>query len=273
MRVTQARKRGWLRIVGLASLCVFLGCATTGSERGASQPSIPTEALLRVGVTPTSPPLVFRQAGHLVGLEVELASALAKTAGKSVRFIEVPWADLIPALLEDRIDIIMSGMSVTRLREVRIAFTSPYLRTGQIALVRREDFNEFPSASSIKNTGRRVGFVKGTTGSFLVEQEFPLAAKKSPFASPDQGAQALIEGRIDLLIHDAPIIVWTASEREADSVVPIPSLLTEERFAWGVRKDDTEVLKAANTFLETWKRSGKLDRAIKHWMPFAPELR
>ena len=263
-------RRMWIQLACVVGLCVALGCAATGNEKITSQPDIPKEDMLLVGVTPDSPPLIYKQGDRVVGLEAELASALAETMGKSVRFVELEWSNLIPALLENRIDVVMSGMSITKMREVRIAFTSPYLRAGQMALVRGEDSQKYPSAASIKKTNRRVGFIKGTTGNFLVQKEFQLA-RKTPFSSPEEGAQAIVEERIDFFIHDAPVIWWLASEREVEGLTPLPSLLTEEYLAWGIRKDDTKLLKSANTFLETCKNDGRLRKLIKHWMPFAPD--
>jgi len=119
-------------------------------------------------------------------------------------------------------------------------------------------------------SNRSVGFVKGTTGDFLVQKEFQLA-RKIPYSSPKAGAQAMVEKRIDFFIHDAPIIWWLASEREVEGLTPLPSLLTEEFLAWGIRKDDTTLLKSANILLNTWKNDGRLIKLIKHWMPYAPD--
>ena len=129
-------RRMWVQLVCVVSLCVVMGCAATGNETITAQPDIPKADVLLVGVTPDAPPLIYTQGDRVVGLEAELARALAKTMGKSVRFVKLEWSDLIPALLENRIDIIMSGMSMTEMRLVRIAFSTPYLRAGQMALVR-----------------------------------------------------------------------------------------------------------------------------------------
>jgi len=53
------------------------------------------------------------------------------------------WEDEIEALLNGRIDIIMSGMSITKAREVRIAFTEPYLKSGLLAAFRAEDTKKY----------------------------------------------------------------------------------------------------------------------------------
>jgi len=264
------KKMTWVQTVFFASLIIFLGCATAGNEEIVSQPVVPQENILQVGVTPTSPPTIFRENDRVVGLEADFANALAESMGKKARFVILGWKDLIPALQEKRIDIIMSGMSITEMRQARLTFTAPYLNAGQMALVRMADLRFYPTEDSIKKTQSRVGFIEGTTGGFLVEQEFPLTNRKIPFPSSSRAIQALSEERIDIFIDDAPVIWWKAATQEKAGLVRIPILLTKEQLAWGVRKDDTALLKAANLFLETWKGDGRLKRAITKWMPFSP---
>ena len=266
-------KKRVLQLTCLVVISIFSGCAGTVNNETVPQTAPPPENVLQVGVSPTAPPLVFYQDKGVVGLETEFAGALAKSLGKTVRFIMLGWDDLIPALLEKRVDIIMSGMSVTKMREARISFTSPYLKAGQMALVRNQDSAMYPSAASIKNTQARVGFMQGTTGSFLVQQEFQLTTRKISFGFVKDAIQALVEERVDLFIDDAPVIWYKATTQEAQGLTPIPILLTEESLAWGVRKDDAQLLNAANLFLATWKKDGRLKTAITKWMPFVPDER
>ena len=266
-------KKTWFQTVFFISLVIALGCANTDNEGPVVQPVVPQENILQVGVTPTFPPTIFLENDRVTGLEVDFANALAKSMGKKARFVILGWKDLIPALQEKRIDIIMSGMSITEMRQGRLTFTAPYLNAGQMALVRMADLRFFPTEDSIKKTQSRVGFIEGTTGSFLVAQEFPLTNRKIPFPSSSRAIQALSEERIDIFIDDAPVIWWKAATQEKAGLARIPILLTEEQLAWGVRKDNTELLNSANLFLETWKGDGRLKRAIKKWMPPVPDER
>lgn len=266
-------KKSMTQLICLVMVSILGGCAGTATKETVSQPAPPPENVLQVGVSPTAPPLIFYQDNGVVGLETEFAGALAKSLGKTVRFIMLGWDDLIPALLEKRVDIIMSGMSVTKIREGRISFTAPYLKAGQMALVRNQDAAMYPTAASIKNTQARVGFMQGTTGSFLVQQEFQLTTRKISFGFVKDAIQALVEERVDLFIDDAPVIWYKATTQEAQGLTPIPIFLTEESLAWGVRKDDTQLLDAANLFLKTCKSDGRLKSTITKWMPFVPAER
>jgi len=263
----------WIWLMCMVSLLPFSGCAGTDMGKTVAAPAALEENSLRIGVTPSAPPLIFYQEGRIAGIEADFAAALAQSLGKTPRFVVLAWDDLMPALLEKRIDIIMSGLSVTAMRETRINFTNPYLRAGQMALVRRQDSSLYPSASSIKKTQSRVGFMKGTTSDFLVQKEFQFTNRKIPFTLIKDAIQALVEERIDMFVDDAPVIWWKATAQEAQGLMLIPFFLTEEDLAWGVRKDDTALLESANLFLESWKSSGKLKSAIKQWIPPAPAER
>src|SRR5206468_10265090 len=94
----------------------------------------PGSPALKVGITPEYPPLVFRQPDSTNGLEIELAKALGKELGRPIQFVVLEWEDQIPALLDRQTDIIMSGMSITKTRQLRVAFSKPYLQSELRAL-------------------------------------------------------------------------------------------------------------------------------------------
>ena len=81
--------------------------------------------------------------------------------------------------------------------------------------------------------------------------------------------ELLSDGKIDMIIHDAPIILMLAAENERQGLVPLSSLLTEEYLAWGLRKTEVELLKSANTFLEAIREDGRLDSIVDRWIPFS----
>ena len=126
-----SRYRTWMWLSLLVCYLGFSGCVGTSAVESVA----PNETLLRVGVTADAPPLIFKKGDAYAGLEAELAEELGRFLHKDVRFVEVPWEDQIQTLLDDRTDIIMSGISITPLREVLIAFSIPYFRTGQMALI------------------------------------------------------------------------------------------------------------------------------------------
>jgi polar amino acid transport system substrate-binding protein len=221
---------------------------------------------LRVGVTPDHPPIIFRQNEAITGIEADLARKLAAELKRPVRFVILPWEDQIPVLLEGRIDVIMSGMSVTRAREIRITFTEPYLKSGLIAAMRAEDAKKYDSKDSILNGYVTVGTVKDTTGDAFVKRNFPNAVRKTFLSNAKDAINELKRRTIDIFVYDAPTVVWLVSENEAD-IAGFWEPLTEEYLAWGVRKDDEKFILDVNTVLQQWKQNGTLNGVLQKWLP------
>jgi ABC-type amino acid transport substrate-binding protein len=243
----------------LAVLLVVLAIAPARNCRAAD--AVP----LKIGITPILPPMIYKENGKIVGVEVDFANALGEALGRPVKLVEVEWQDQIPALVDGRTDIIMSDMSITPARELRIAFAKPYLLTGQIALVRREDANLYLLGFPARPAGT-LGVVKATTGDFLVQQEFS-GNKRKEYKSGEEAAKALMKKRIDLFICDAPTIWWLAGMHEADGLVAVPVMLTREQLAWGVRRSDADLLKSVNDALDKLQASGRAKEIFKRWIP------
>jgi len=242
------------------SIFVLIGAALLGGE-----PSASGSSPLRIGVAPNSPPMIFKEGKNIVGVEADFAQALGRQLGRPIQFVELPWEDLIDALEANKIDIIMSSMSVTRARQMRVAFSDPYLRVGQMALVRAEDkFKYLPLGNSLAT--QTIGLKKATTGDLLVQQEFP-RAKRKYFVSGDEAARAVMKKKIDLFLTDSTMIWYLAGKYEADGLVAAPMAFSDEILAWGVRRSEPQLLESVNSFLKKGSASGELDRMLHRWIP------
>jgi ABC-type amino acid transport substrate-binding protein len=268
----RSKFRFWIVLNCLITLSLITACGTTSPKSIDDSTFVkPDENILRVGVSANAAPLIYKQGEKVVGLEAELAQEFAQYLGKSVRFIEVEWEDQIPALLDNRTDIIMSGMSVTKARLIRISFSEPYYKTGQMALLSSKFRNRYPlnyfglRVLSLRFT---IGAVKGTSGEKFVSNHYGDAKKISLFDNFEKAIEALLFDDIDMLIDDAPSVLLAMSENESKDLTTSTSLLSKEYLAWGIRKNDIELLNSANRFIDTYKREGKLDSIISRWIPF-----
>jgi ABC-type amino acid transport substrate-binding protein len=209
--------------------------------------------------------MIFKQGWQFVGVEADLAQALGRNLGKQVVFVEEDWEKLIDALCDNQIDIIMSAMSVTPARSYRIAFTTPYLKVGQLALIRTGE--KYTYVLNLANQAQHgVGVKPGTTADYLVRQEFP-GLKRKYYETGEDAADALLGQKIDLFISDAPMIWYLASLYESKGLAVMPLVLSEEQLAWGVRRTDTQLLEAANNFVQKAKADGELNQILSKWMP------
>jgi len=235
------------------------GCATTSSK--VEQDS----SVLRVGVAPDLPPLAFKAGSEYKGVEPDLARALAADLGKTVQFVEVDWDGLITALLKGKVDIIMSGMTITQERLMRINFSKPYLQSGQTLLVRRTDAELIQISLFQPNT--KIGAQKGTTGDYWAKQNCSRNERKL-YSSASHGAKALVSKQVDAFVCDAPVNWWLASENEVAGLTVTGGYLTDEYLGWGIRRDEPELLEAANRFIGQVRENGKLESIIKTWIPY-----
>ncbi len=250
-------------VIVLFILLSLIGYASTSNAAKAQETK--PEPLL-VGITPNYPPIIFKEGSNIVGVEADLARLLGKELKRPINFVELRWEQQIPALLEGKIDMIMSGMSVTTARKVRINFSNHYLKSGLIAAFRIEDAKKFDSFESMTQSYSTVGVVTGTTGDAFVNRNFARAIKISHLSKADSGAYELKRRRIDIFVHDAPSIMWIVSENEAD-LTALWKLLNEEYMAWGIGKDSGDLLFSVNNTLNKWKENGTLDKVLTRWLP------
>jgi polar amino acid transport system substrate-binding protein len=263
-----------LVIAGLIFAFLVAGCAQT--TKTPSEPKVADAATLRVGVTTTSPPFVFKQSGEIVGLDADMAREFARFIGKTPRFVDLKWDDQIPALLDNRTDIIMSGMSITNMRKMSIAFSQPYYRSGLMAMVRKSEANRFPVdfyGLLGQAPAMRFGVVKGTTGEAYVNDNFQSAQRITAYPSTREALDALLTpvlvNRIDVFIQDGPILLMLLAENQSADLTVLPSPLTNEYLAWGLRKTDPGLKESADRFLESIAKSGQLESIVKRWLPYS----
>ena len=253
--VALSRKNMKITKMMLAVLVALLsGCG------GSNLQPVGGDSLL-VGVSPNYPPIIFKEAGRITGLEADMAREIGRELNKEVEFIELDWDELIPALIDGRVDVTMSGMSVTNERFREIRFLPHYMKIGQMALIRESDLGYFAQPTALYRTTARAGFESGTTGETFVREKMPRAVPVS-LSNPDEGYEALLSGRIDVFIHDGPTIWRVAEEKRDQGLMGLYRPLTEEYLAWAVRRGDHSLYHALSSILAKWKEGGYLQMLI-----------
>lgn len=250
---------------GLVALLLVLqsGCATS--------PTRSADAL-RVGIAPERPPLAFVEDGEVGGLEADFARQLAVELGRRADLVVLPQTELIPALRTGRVDIVMSGLAITSALSGQVAFTRPYLRSSQMALIRREDAERLGLRRSLIDESLNVGFEPETGSELFVRTRLP-RARPVAIESVDAGVAALRDGRIDVFIADAPT-VWRVSAGHREGwMVGVFRPLTEEYLAWAMRPEDAQLRTEVNVILRRWERTGVLEALLNRWMPMRAEVR
>ncbi len=245
-----------LRLASLFILfMLFLGGCMTSPQLQETKP-------LRVGMSPDYPPIAFKIDDKAAGIEAEFAAMLAKELGRDVVFKYLPWEQLPLALKSGAIDIVMSGVSITKERSAYAIFSDPYMQISQMALMK-----EGLSAPSLETQGRgsRIGFVFNTTGESFVKKEFSQASF-SGYTNARLGVAALLNGDIDYFFHDAPSIWHYTAELHIEGLMGWYVPYTSENLAWAFNPADSELRDSVNEILDQWQKDGRASQVINHWI-------
>jgi len=228
---------------------------------------------LKVGISTNYPPVAFKDNGKISGIEAELAKNIGNITGMSIELIEIPWDNLEKALNEDKIDVVMSGVSITDDRKKRVDFTNPYMTIGQMVLIKADNIMSLSSKMSMYSAGRRFGAEKNTTGLQFIKSEFA-DSQIASFESVAQGITALKADKIDYFVHDAPTIwQYTVLTRTQDrELFGLYEYMTNEPLAWAIKKGNKDLLKKLNQALLIMKKKGLVNKAVNQWIPIKIEV-
>lgn len=248
------------------------GCVTPAEDQASAADSAASKSVLRVGLTANYPPLVDKVDGNLVGIEIDLAHEVGKDLDKQIEFVEIPWVQLIAALSAGEIDVIMSGMSITKERKQKISFTESYMHIGQMAITRIDEIQKLGSLTALLNAPITVGFEAGTTGESFVKTNMRNARPQS-VASIEAAVVALRNRQIDAFIHDAPTAWRIGSDPAYQDLIGLYWPLTDEYLGWGVRITDETLRRVLSDQILAMKKDGRLGRITRKWIKVRVEVK
>lgn len=228
-----------------------------------STPKTIEDGWLQGGSDTSFPPMEFSDgAGGYIGFDVDLCTALAHKMGLKLQVVSTAWDGIIPGLLGDRYDIIMSAMSITEERLQQVNFTNPYL-PGIIAITAPI---AAPITSPDQLAGKIVGVQVDTTGQFAVEE---IAGVKEIKKYPDilTAFQDLAAGRVECVVNDEPVnayIVETNPDYKA-KFANTGSIVTPNDYGYAIKKENTQLLAAMNAALFELIDEGIYQKICDKW--------
>jgi ABC-type amino acid transport substrate-binding protein len=225
---------------------------------------------LRVGITPNYPPLIMMRADKAAGVECDFARQLAADLGRPFQLVAIPWELQFEELDEGRVDILMSGLTITPARRSRLAFCDSYMDNPLVAVVRRGETGTYPTVEAVENMAGKLGVLKDTSADAYVRRTCQ-NAKILPLSLHHDAAFYLANQRLDVYICDLAVAVDIVSRNEARLEL-VPISLKPQQLAWAVRPDNAALKQQADAALARWRASGTLDQILNRWMPYRPAL-
>jgi len=256
----------------LALSLIFLGVSSTaiGADIGLAKKStleaILKKGELRVGFEAGYMPFEMTdKKGRFVGFDIDMAKEMAKAMGVKFVPVNTAWDGIIPALITQKFDIIMSGMTVTQERNLKINFANPYIIVGQTILLHKKHKGVVKSYKDLNNSKYTVTSKLGTTGEQAVKRMIPKCNYKS-FETEPEAALEVINGKADAFVYDLPYCVVFNAEQGAGKLVFLDKPFTFEPLAWAVRKGDPDLMNWLNNFLSQVKNDGRYERIHNKWI-------
>jgi len=219
---------------------------------------------LRVGMEAGYLPFEMRdKKGDIIGFDVDVARLMARYMGVKVTFINTQWDGIIPALLTDKFDILMSGMTITPERNLQVNFAVPYITIGQTILINKKIADKVKSYKDLNTPEFSVVTKLGTTGD-IAARRYLSKAKLKAFETEADAVLEVRNGRADAFVYDLPFnAVYSAQYK--DALVHLKEPFTHEPLGWAVRKGDPDFLNWLGNFLAQIKNDGTYDALYQKW--------
>ncbi len=228
---------------------------------------------LRIGTDPTYPPFESKDSsGKLVGFDIDLTNEICARIHTKCTYVEGDFDGLIPSLQANKIDAIISSLSITEKREKQIAFSEKlYAANSRLVAVKGSTLQ--PTVASLK--GKSIGVEQGTTQETYANEYWrPQGVNVVSYSGQDQVYQDLHAGRIDAAFQDEV----QAGEGFLKSPVGNayafagPAVKDEKIFGvgtgMGMRKSDTDLKAAVDKAFESMRKDGTYDKLAKKYFDF-----
>ena len=243
----------------LISACVFSMAACGSKDQGDKEDADKEEKQTLIMATNAEfPPYEFHEGDDIVGIDAEMAAAVAEELGMDFQIEDMAFASIIPAVDSGKADIGVAGMTVTEDRLQNVNFSDTYATATQVVIVKEGSAIAGPDDL----TGKKVGVQLGTTGDIYASDIKD--AQVEQYNKGFEAVQALTQEKIDAVVIDGE----PAKEfvRDAEGLKILDEAFTEEEYAIAIAKDNEELLEKINGALAALKESGKLDEIVAKYI-------
>lgn len=237
-------------ILCLATVCmVFVGCGSKEKET------------LVMGTNATFPPYEFvDDNGKIVGIDAEIAAAIAEKLDMKLEIKDMEFDSLIPAVQAGSIDIALAGMTVDAERLESVNFSDSYAKGVQVIIVKED--SAITAIDDLK--GKTIGVQSGTTGDIYCTDDYGQDHVKQ-FTNGALAVSALQNGQVDCVVIDnEPAKNYV---KASTGLKILETSYADEDYAAAISKDNSELLTKVNDALKELKSSGKLDEIITKYIP------
>ena len=229
-----------------------------------------TTGVLVVGVSDAGLPFTVVKDNQLVGFDIELAERFAAVEGKEIRFANMDFGSLIAAVSTGKADMIASAIYITDERKKQIEFSHPYYAMGTrvFGLAHNIATTEPPQTPSNVLRGlddlssKKIGVMLGSTHDAFAHKQYP-QAEILQYKSPSDVLLAVKSNRVDAALYNSVSLVEILKKSPELGVIGDPFEMMP--VAFGFSKQNVDLWRTFNAFLQSIKANGLYDDMIARW--------
>lgn len=234
------------------SMAVLCGC-------GAEKSYTVTDGVLVMATNAYFPPYEYYEGEEIVGIDVEVARAIADKLGLELEIQDMEFGSIITAVQTGKVDMGLAGMTVTEERMQNVNFTTTYATGIQSIIV--VEGSDIQSADDLP--GHMIGVQLSTTGDIYAIDEFG-AEYVEEYSKGADAVLALTQGKVDAVIIDnQPAINFVAAN---EGLVILDTAYAVEDYAACISKDNPELQAAVNQALEELIADGTIQAILDKYL-------
>lgn len=235
-----------------------VGC---GSSKSALD-TIKEKGTLVWGTNAAFPPFESKDGnGNVVGVDAEIAKAIADELGVKLVVEDMEFDSLPAALKSGKIDIIGAGYTENDERLQEMDFSSKYFTAKQIVVVKKGN-----KAITDKDSlaGKKIGVQTGTTGDTQCASKIE-GAEVSRYDSMQMACEDVKNGKLDCVIGDNLTIGFILNKMDGELEIVEGVSYEDEEYGFAVKKGDTELNEVVNKVIDKLKSEGQIDQWVNKY--------
>ena len=184
------------------------------------------------------PPYEYYEDGDIVGIDVEIAKAIAAKLGMELQIEDMAFDAIIPAVTSGKADFGAAGMTVTEERQRSVEFTDTYANSNQVAIVKED--SDITGSDAL--AGKIIGVQLGTTGDALATEIKDATVER--YNKGLEAVQSLTQGKIDAVVIDQATA--EAFVKKTEGIKILEEKMSEEEYAIAIKKGNMELVEKMN---------------------------
>jgi polar amino acid transport system substrate-binding protein len=220
---------------------------------------------LVVGTAASMPPLnMTTKDGQIIGMEMDLARLFASGMEVKLTLKPMHFNDLLAAIEKGQVDMVLSGVTITPQRNVKVAFVGPYFASGKSILTKKENVESVDELSKMNQSDKILVALKGSTSQMFVERLLP-KAQLVLADDYDQAVAVVRDGKARAMVADYPICMVSVYRYPDAGLTTLDKPMSYEPIGVVLPAGDPLLVNWVQNVLNFLEKTGELDALMRRW--------